>query len=70
MIREAEEAAEKIKDKAEDAIDEAINGTEEEQKAAADEAALDELYEEEGAPVQSFDESTGVTDSSDEEAEV
>lgn len=54
MIKKAEAAAEKIKETAEQAIDEAINGDEETKKAIADEKALDEMYAEEGAPVQSL----------------
>lgn len=54
MIKKAEAAAEKIKEAAGEAIDEAINGDEETKKAIADEKALDEMYAEEGAPVQSL----------------
>lgn len=54
MIKKAEAAADKIKDAAEEAIDEAINGDEETRKAIADEKALDEMYAKEGAPVQSL----------------
>ena len=51
-ITEAEEAIVKVKDMAGDKIEEAIHAAEEEEKEAAEEEALEEMYRAEGAPIQ------------------